>query len=678
VDLLDGLNEAQRGAVTSDAAPLCILAGAGSGKTRVLTRRIAWRVATGSADPRHVLALTFTRKAAGELQSRLGALGVRPRVVAGTFHAVAYAQLRRLWADRGEREPALLDRKVRILARLLGPRRDATLQPIDVASEIEWAKARLVGPSRYEAAAEEQGRTPPMPAAALADLYARYEAEKHKRGLVDFDDLLLRCALAIERDPEHAAAQRWRFRHLFVDEFQDVNPLQHRLLAAWVADRADLCGVGHPNQAIYAWNGADPTYLVDFRAQHPGAGVLRLTDNYRSTPQVLAVADAVLGTGLRLAPRLRATRADGPIPEVASYPSDIEEARGIARAIRDLRAPGTPWSHHAVLTRTNAQAVLFEEAFRAAGIPYRVKGGGAFLDQPEIREALSGIRRTQPGTPFAPVLTDLVVLAGNDEAGGSADRRLELDALVRLGQEYAAADPVPTADGFLAWLAATVRGDEPERGGDAVEIVTFHRAKGLEWPVVFVAGLERGFVPIGHATDPEAVAEERRLLYVAVTRAERELRCSWAERRTFGTKTLGRAPSPWLDAVEAARAALAQGGPAADWRAHLDASRKTLARGKGAKSGKAANGRAPRQPELGRDADPDVLAALRTWRTDTARAAGMPAYLVFHDTTLAALAEALPADRQALLAVPGLGPVKAERYGDAVLAVIARTVAASA
>src|SRR3954469_14083076 len=277
------LNPEQRRAVVTEASPLCILAGAGSGKTRVLTRRIAHRIAVGSAEPDRVLALTFTRKAAGELGSRLRTLGVRDRVAAGTFHAVAYAQLRRRWADRGESEPALLDRKARLLAPLI---RNRDVQAADVASEIEWAKARMVNPSAYEHEARSAGREPPMALAEVAEVYRRYEVEKNRRGLVDFDDLLFRTARAIEEDADFAAAQRWRFRHLFVDEFQDVNPVQFRLLMAWLGDRLDLCVVGDPNQAIYAWNGADASYLTNFRRHFPTAEVVRLDDNYRSSPEI--------------------------------------------------------------------------------------------------------------------------------------------------------------------------------------------------------------------------------------------------------------------------------------------------------------------------------------------------------------------------------------------------------
>ncbi|MBW3555633.1 MAG: UvrD-helicase domain-containing protein [Actinobacteria bacterium] len=677
-----GLNPSQHEAVTTDAAPVCILAGAGSGKTRVLTRRIAYRVLTGTADAPHVLALTFTRKAAGELRSRLASLGVRDQVVAGTFHSVAYAQLRRRWADRGERPPALLDRKVRLIAPLLGRQRPASaaVQPADVAGEIEWAKARMISPRDYERKAAAAGRKPPLPFPVMAALYERYEADKAKRGLVDFDDMLALCARALETDEEFAATQRWRFRHLFVDEFQDVNPVQFSLLTGWLGDRHDLCVVGDPNQAIYSWNGADPALLTGFARLFPTSVTVRLEDNYRSTPQVLGVANAVLVPGAErpsvlvggsdtargeAGTTLRATRAEGPLPSVQCYPTDVAEARGVAARIRRSHGPTRPWSHFAVLTRTNAQGLLFEEAFRAASIPFRVRGGGSFLNQPEIKEALAEMAGAPAAVPFSSRMADLEAMIRSD--AGTEERRLSLEGLVRLAAEYASLDAQASVGGFSAWLAATVKGDEPEAGGDAVDIVTFHRAKGLEWPAVHVAGLEKGLVPIGRAETPEAEAEERRLLYVAITRARDELSCSWAERRSFGARSVSRSASPWMVNIEAVIRAMRSEGPSADWRRYLDRERTRLRSLDGGKRG--AKGR-PVIQGPGADPDPEVFAALKAWRAGAAKAANVPAYVIFHDTTLAAVAELRPRTRDALLGVPGLGPVKAERYGAALLALV--------
>ncbi len=674
--LLEGLTDRQAEAVTTTGAPLCILAGAGSGKTRVLTRRIAYRVATGSADPRHVLALTFTRKAATELGRRLEALGVRTHVTAGTFHALAYAQLRRWWADNDRRPPMLLERKVGLLARLhassgASVSGRANVQPVDLAAEIEWAKARMVGPDDYEAAAARHRRSAPLSPAALASLYRRYEVEKQRRGVVDFDDLLIGLARAMVTDAEFAASQRWRFRHLFVDEFQDVNPVQATLLAGWRGEGNDLCVVGDCNQAIYSWNGADPAQLRDFKRREPGATVVVLDDNFRSTPQILAVAGSLIPPGPGRSGRLRPRRPDGPLPCIRTFERDVDEARSIARLVRDRHAPGTPWSQIAVLTRTNAQLVAFEEAFRAGGIPVRVRGGGAFLERPEVKAALGELGR--PDGALAPGLADMAaaVRQGSPELGTAAEeRRALLEELVRLGHDYLALEAEASVAGFTAWLAAGLRSEAPHAVTDAVDLATFHAAKGLEWPVVFIAGLERGLVPISHATTDEARDEERRLLYVAVTRAERELHCSWARQRTFGARSLRRQASPWLEEIQVARAALAAGeahpGSTA-WRSRLADERARL---HGLRGGRAAVG-GRTGVKIGSAADPGLLDALKSWRAEAARAGGVPAYVVFHDTTLAAVAEARPRTQTALLDLPGLGPVKAERYGDALLAVIA-------
>ncbi len=674
--LLDGLTKAQVEAVTTTGAPVCILAGAGSGKTRVLTRRIAYRVATGNADARHVLALTFTRKAAAELGRRLEALGVRDHVTAGTFHSLAYAQLRRWWADNDRRPPALLERKAGLLARLLGASGGhVTVQPADLAGEIEWAKARMIDPSGYEAAAAEAGRRPPLAPVEMSSLYRRYEDEKRHRGLVDFDDLLLGCASALADDDAFAASQRWRYRHLFVDEFQDVNPVQAKLLAGWRGQGDDLCVVGDPHQAIYSWNGADPAQLRDFAQREPGATVVILDDNFRSSPEILAVAGAVISAGPGPGHELRPRRPEGPLPSIRAFPTDAEEARGVARALRDRHHPGSPWSHMAVLTRTNAQLVAFEEAFRAAGIPCRVRGGGAFLERPEVKTALADLG--QAYAPLAPGLADVAALVRQDDlrpspvpTGPILERRAVLEELVRLGDDYLRLETGGTVAGFVAWISASLRSEAPRTSADAVDVATFHAAKGLEWPIVFLAGLERGLVPISHATTEDAREEELRLLYVAVTRAERELHCSWARERTFATRKLRRQPSPWLEDIEAARAALLSGcgrPGAAEWRDRLAAERSRLRGSRVAVRGSGGRDRI----QIGRNADPQLLSALKAWRAATARTCGVPAFVVFHDTTLAALAEARPGDTQALLDVPGLGPVKTERYGDALLAVVA-------
>jgi DNA helicase-2/ATP-dependent DNA helicase PcrA len=669
--LLSDLNDRQREAVTTLTNPLAILAGAGSGKTRVLTRRIAWLAGQGVIDPRHVLAVTFTRKAAGELSDRLETLGVRRVLTTGTFHGLALGQLRRRWRDRGEAVPALLERKSKILAPLLGGGPSVGAEAAEVAGEIEWAKARLVVPEGYEAAITAAGRATPRPAGEIASLYDRYEREKARRGVVDFDDLLWRLADALETDAEFAAVIRWRHRHLFVDEFQDVNPAQFRLIRLWLGDRRELCVVGDDDQAVYGFTGADAGYLVHFARHFPGAGVVRLEENYRSTPQVLAAAHAVLPGGARQKKPLRPTLPDGPVPTIAAYAGDRDEAESVARALQAGHQPGAPWAGAAVLYRTNAQSAPLEAALRAARIPYRVRGAARFLDRPAVAAALDELRRAAAAAPGLPLKAQLAgLLEWAEEVGGgeeaTRDRREHVDALVRLGHEYFDADEeAATAAGFVTYLL-TVLAEEDPTGADAVELLTFHKAKGLEWPVVFVTGLERGLVPIAYAETPAALAEERRLLYVALTRAERELHLSWAQRRTLGGREMTRQASPYLASIEAALAAFGPDGDG-DWQAAVATERARLAKAR------AAAGRD--RAMVGASADPRVLAELVAWRKTLARASGVPAQVIFHDATLAAVAEAKPTDLAALMALPGLGPLKVERYGDELLALVARSSA---
>ncbi len=646
--LLDGLNEAQAEAVTTEAMPLAIHAGAGSGKTRVLTRRIAWRSMTGRSDPRHVLALTFTRKAAAELRSRLRNLGMRDQVAAGTFHSVAYAQLRAWWRDNDMAEPRLIDRKWEHVQGLL-PRDHRSTDVRDVVGEIEWARARRLTPETYAAAAEEAGRNPPMAVGLVARAFGEYEALKKRRNLVDFDDLLDQCRRAMTGDRRFAGAQRWRFRHLYVDEFQDVNPLQFALLDTWLNDRDDLCVVGDPDQAIYGWNGADADHLRRFGTHYRGGTVMELRRNYRSTPQVLRTAAAALSDRRPM----EADRSSGPDPTVTGHPDDRTEATAVARRAREARGVGGAWSDQAVLVRTNAQVDTISSAMRAAGIPVRVRAGSGLLDRSDVKAALRELSRSD--SPLADRLGDLrsdqeAGADGGDAAPRDAERAAAFAELGRLADEYMSLDPAGTARGFAGWVPSQARagGDDSD---DAVEVATFHAAKGLEWPVVHVAGLETGLVPISHARGREALAEERRLLYVALTRAEDSLHCTWAAERTFGTRSSSRQPSPWLADLEAAIAGLD----------------RPLPRSEGGSRARAARQRTRRSPLPER---PEVE-AVRAWRLATARAADVPAFVVFTDATLEALVEQRPTTREQLLAVPGIGPVKADRYGEDLLDLLA-------
>lgn len=674
--LLEGLDDAQRAAVISSAMPLVVLAPAGSGKTRVLTRRIAHRVATGAADPRHVLALTFTRKAAGELDDRLRRLGLRGDATTGTFHGVAWGALRTRWADQGRTALTLLDRKGRLLSELAPatPGRDKRTVAADLATEIEWAKARMVTPDDFVEAVGRAGRKPALRAELVAEGYAAYETRKRRGGLVDFDDLLALCARALEEDTTFATAQRWRFRHLFVDELQDVNPLQFRLLEAWRGDRYDVTAVGDPQQAIYGWNGADAGFLLDIHRWWPPAEVIELERSYRSTPEILEGAASVLRGARQPTRAVQATRAAGAPPHLQGHTNDRAEAIAIARAVRLARAPGRRWSEQAVLVRTHAQTHLIAEALRGAGIPHRVRGGAAFLDRADVRRALRDLRTA--AVPLGTALADLELqlearqafddheldLRSDDVEARAvvldrqADERTALAALLRMGRDYLRLDPVGRADTFSAWLTATVQseGDASGPGRDAVDVATFHAAKGLEWATVHIAGAEDGYVPIAHARTAPARAEEARLLYVAMTRAQRELRITWAEQRTFASKVVDRRRSPLLDPLvqrAAAAPALAEPGPITppvdDWSEQVARQREVLHAG-----------RVVAAPELD---------SLRRWRDVAARAARIDPEAVLPDHVLSRVVAARPRDLEELGAVRGVGPILASRFGDAML-----------
>ena len=655
--LLDGLNSEQLDAVTATGGPIVVHAGAGSGKTRVLTRRIAWRVASADTDPQRVLALTFTRKAAVELKTRLRRIGLRDNVQAGTFHSIALLQLRMRWEERNIAPPALVDRKYRIVSQLL---RQASISAppgspvvLDVVNEIEWARARLIEPDDYEAVSQAQNRSCPITPGQISDLMVSYAQHKRRNRLIDFDDLLALAARDLKADPTYAAAVRWRHRHLSVDEFQDVNPLQYDLLMQWRGDSSDLFLVGDPNQAIYGWNGADPNLLNDFERREAGAQIYRLRQNYRSTPQILGLADVTLGGR---APKLITEADDGPLPMITAYSTDTEEAAGIADRIRFSRAVGGKWSDQAVLVRTNAQLVAIEAALGAVGIPGRMAGGSGPLNSPEVTKAIRTLSR--PGIDFHGALRELDnEIEGDGSETDSSDkteheRRANLAALSRLAHDYVATDLRPNGPGFADWLVTT-RAHAEQTGGDAVALATFHAAKGLEWDIVHIAGLEDGLVPITYAQTGAQLAEEDRLLYVAITRARKQLFMSWAQSRNFGAKSHSRKPSAHLPVLEQAIVRIGQNHQPIDLREKVATARHQI-----------------RSAGSNPTVDP-LLDDLIVWRSRKARAATVAPFVIFSDQVLRAIANARPASLGQLGAVPGVGAAKLSRFGPDVLELVA-------
>ena len=662
--ILAGLNEEQHRAVTIDAPQLVIRAGAGSGKTRVLTRRIAHGAMTDALDPRRTLALTFTRKAAGELNHRLRQLGLRESAAAGTFHAVALTQLRRHWESEQRSAPTLLDRKIGFIARLVPGIRERTI-PLDLVSEIEWAKARRIKPETYVAAAGEAARSMQLPAERVAEIYQAYEEAKAKRNLIDFDDILILCGRMLQQDKNAAAAFRWSYRHVFVDEFQDVNTLQFALLKVFVGDEPDLCVVGDSRQAIYAWNGADSSYLDNFTSHFPDAIEVALSQNYRSTPEILRCASALLPDYGKLSPTL----SSGKKPTITNHSDEKAEARSIARSLRNARSSKTRWSDMAVLVRTNAQVALLADALDTAEVPVRARHDKALVDRPEIKDLIDSLRRAAPSGTLADALDELSERlqaerdeadeADNgegDESDGSDERNLLQSAFLRLGRDHLGIDPTASLQGFIDALKAGSR-EIASVGDDRVEVTTFHQSKGLEWDVVHIAGMEKGLSPIGHAKTPEAKAEEDRLIYVAVTRAKRHLHLHWADERTFGDRVSTRSESPMLEPIRLANQGI-------DPRAIRNRNAKSA--GDLRKNLAARNG----GPRLKRDESDPIFVALKKWRLSKSKANDVPAYVIFSDKTLHAIASDRPSSKNDLLDVSGIGPAKAERFGDEVLDLI--------
>jgi DNA helicase-2/ATP-dependent DNA helicase PcrA len=677
-DVLAGLDPEQRAAAEAVRGPVCVLAGAGTGKTRAITHRIAFAGREGVIAPGHVLAVTFTTRAAGELRGRLRRLGASG-VQARTFHAAALRQLQYFWPRAvGGELPSVLKSKVPLLAEVAGRLR-LGLSPSDlrdVAGEIEWMKALQRPPDDYAASVELAHRIAPRPVADVTAIYAGYEDLKVRKSLFDFEDLLLHATALLETEPEIASQVREQYRYFVVDEYQDVNPAQQRLLDAWLGGRDDVCVVGDPEQTIYSFAGASPSYLTGFAARYSKATVVRLVRDYRSTPQVVALANRLAGGALV------AQRQPGPTPTLDSHDDEVAEAAAVATKAAKLIADGLPASEIAVLFRINAQSQTYEQALAEAGVPYVVRGGERFFERPEVREAMFLLRGAARSISDDAPLGESVraVLAGAGltpvapAGGGAARERWEsLTALARLSDER--------SEGGLPEFVAELE----ERAAlqhapvvDGVTLASLHAAKGLEWDAVFIVGLADGTLPIVYAETPDQIEEERRLLYVGITRARAVLALSWAAARSPGSRA-SRGPSRFLETL---RAELHGGGAGAPSSARRIAGRREPGRRERAAAsarcrvcGRVLSGGAERK--LGRcvdcpgDVDEALYEQLRSWRLERSRELKQPAFCVFTDATLTRIAELRPSTRAALASIGGVGPAKLESFGDDVLALCA-------
>lgn len=675
---VEGLDPEQSAAVLAPRGPVCVLAGAGTGKTRTITRRIAHLVDTGQVNPGQVLAVTFTARAAGEMRTRLRSLGVGGTggsVAAQTFHAAAMRQLRYFWPRAfGDARWELLDNKFPLISR--AARRsglDTSTDTLrDLSSEIEWAKASLISPENYVEAVGRLGRESPAPPPKVAAVYGHYEDAKVSPDgdrLLDFDDMLIYMTQILTVEPGAADEFRSRYRCFVVDEYQDVTPVQQGLLDAWLGERDDLTVVGDANQTIYTFTGASPNHLLDFSRRFPEATVVRLERDYRSTPQVVDLANRVIGAargriaGTRL--QLIGQRPPGPAPQFAGYDDEPAAATAIAIEIKHLIRSGVAPAEIAILYRVNAQSENYEQALTEVGIPYQVRGGEAFFARTEVRQAMRQLatvagREVRPDVELLDVVRAVLGELGLSEeqpSGAQARSRWEsLKALVQLTEDMVAENPELTLPQLSAELAARAEARHPPTV-QGVTLSSLHAAKGLEWDAVFLVGLTDGSLPISQAIKGswEEVEEERRLFYVGVTRAREHLHLSWALARNEGGRARRRSrfladlvPDDSPASPIAKERAPRRGPTCRVCGSRLMDSTATLL------------GRCAGCPS---DLDEGLLVSLKEWRRERAQEKKVPAFVVFSDKTLTAIAEQRPTDTAALVAISGIGAKKVDEYG---------------
>ncbi|WP_326664640.1 ATP-dependent DNA helicase UvrD2 [Streptomyces canus] len=701
--VLEGLDPEQREVATALHGPVCVLAGAGTGKTRAITHRIAYGVRAGILQPSSVLAVTFTNRAAGEMRGRLRQLGASG-VQARTFHSAALRQLQYFWPKAvGGSMPRLVDRKIQLVADAAAACRirldRGELR--DVTGEIEWSKVTQTVPSDYALAAAKAGRETPRAAAEIAQLYSAYEDLKRDRAVIDFEDVLL-LTVAILQDRHDIAEQvRSQYQHFVVDEYQDVSPLQQRLLDLWLGRRDSLCVVGDASQTIYSFTGATPDHLLDFRTRHPGATVVKLVRDYRSTPQVVHLANGLLAQARGRAAdhrlELISQRRPGPEPVYTEYTDEPAEAEGAARRIRELLDAGVRASEIAILFRTNSQSETYEQALADAGVPYQLRGAERFFDRPEVRRAIVNLRGAARFGGNDSRLDDAVdlpsqvraVLSGEGwtnvpPAGSGAvrERWESLAALVNLAQDFAAAGAGATLNDLVAELDERA-GAQHAPTVEGVTLASLHSAKGLEWDAVFLVGVAEGMMPITYAKTDEQIEEERRLLYVGVTRARERLHVSWSLSRSPGGRP-NRRPSRFLEGLRPGSTATAGrtagGGPGGVERGFTSPvgaaprrTQRTPARCRvcGRTLTDAGEMKLMRCEDCPSDMDEGLYERLREWRAVQAQRSGQPAFCVFTDKTLMAIAEAVPDDERELARIPGVGMRKLNRYGADVLTICA-------
>jgi len=697
--LLDDLDPEQRQVATALTGPVAVVAGAGTGKTRAITYRIAYGVATGTYNPTSVLAVTFTTRAAGELRARLqqlGAYGVQAR----TFHSAALRQAQYFWPQvYGGELPQVMDNRMGLVAEAAGRLRVRVDTPglRDLVSEISWAKVSNVSAEDYpRLAAQHNRQLASYDPETVSRVFTSYEKAKRDRGRIDFEDILLCAAALMAEHGEIAETIRRTYRHLVVDEYQDVSPLQEALLNLWRGNRAELCVVGDPAQTIHSFAGAQAGYLTGFGQRFPDATVIRLVRDYRSTPQVVRCANSIMAAPNDDAGRqgfrpvvLQAQQSSGPEVEFVESPDESSEAADVGDWLAKQAAEGVAFRDMAVLFRINAQSPPIEQALADRNVPYLVRGGERFYERPEVRQALLTLRTTartmtgsEQGSAVEQVKDVLITLGWTQQppegAGALRERWESLAALLSVAEDLQAEADVDAAagEGSSEPLSLAAVSAELDRRAEAqhvptaqgVTVSTLHSAKGLEWDAVALLGIHEGSLPFVLATSPEQISEEQRLLYVGVTRARRLLRVSWSRTRNGNGQV--RKSSRFLQPVlpDSLKAA-AKGQRAARRSRHSALSMHCRSCGRSLSG--AAERKIGRHLDCPATYDERTMALLREWRRQEAADQKLPAYCIFTDATLIAIAEARPRSTADLIKVQGLGRTKADKYGEHLLAIIA-------
>lgn len=669
--ILAALDPQQRQVAQAFDGPVAVIAGAGTGKTRAITHRIAYGALTGAIDPATTLAVTFSNRAAGELKARLRALDV-PRAQARTFHSAALRMLTWFWPRAyGSELPQLASNNYGLLSEAISA---VGIEPNtalvrDIGTEVSWTKVSNIPLGDYPSLAAAHHRVvATVDTASVVKILAAYEEAKRRRDVIDFDDILLLTVAMLSEHDDIAAEIRSRYRHFVVDEFQDMSPLQNTLLELWVAGRDSICVVGDPNQSIHGFAGADPRYLLEFPRRHPGTTIVRLVRDYRSTPQVVAVANTIASA--RPDRALQAQRPAGPDVTFVGSDAEGDEAAAIAAWLKDLNERGVPWREMAVLYRINAMSPTLEAALTQAGIPYLVKGSERFYERSEIRQALAALNAQakavasdETASAYESVLAVVSAQGWTSDppegAGRVRERWESLSALVSLAHDLCEESPEITFAEVVELMNRRAE-DQQVPTANGVTLATMHASKGLEWEAVALFGMQDGTLPFSLSVSGDEIREEKRLLYVGVTRAKEHLRVSWSTGRSGpGKRRPSRFLTPFLPKNPT---------PAPAKRRSLQAMTCRVCH---------QGLHAPDERKLGRhrDCNPtyneELLDALKAWRLEVARENSQPAFVVFTDATLIQIAEVMPGTPQELLQIAGVGHTKLGRFGADVLAIVA-------